>query len=185
LKEAYGGVGYIMVDVNPSPRMLETAPEMDLVYQIKEGNRYRIGKINVIIAGDNPHTRKEVMLNRLSFRPGEIADIRKIRDSERRLRASAVFANDPARRPQIVFHKMDEKEERTATPKPRSIRGQSPDDGPAPDAYTVQHAPTAEPRMEYWLYPEAPQMGPPPQSAPHNAQSGPGQWPARSYGEQP
>lgn len=119
LTDAYGGVGYVMAQVQASPRTLESEPELDLVYEVKEGARYRIGKISVSITGDNPHTRKEVALNRLSFRPGEIADIRKIRDSERRLRAAAVFANDPARgvKPQIVFHKLGEgQEERTAAP---------------------------------------------------------------------
>lgn len=189
LTDAYGGVGYVMANVQASPRTLESEPELDLVYEIKEGARYRIGKINVTISGDNPHTRKEVALNRLSFRPGEIADIRKIRDSERRLRASACFANDPARgiRPSIVFNKAtDDKEERTAAPKPRSVRGQSPDEAsyqpPQPDpAHSVQMIPAGTPqRIDYYVYPEEPRHQPLPQQWAPQQQlppgPAPGQW---------
>ncbi|MCE9554110.1 MAG: hypothetical protein K8T91_12145 [Planctomycetes bacterium] len=179
LTDAYGGVGYVMAQVQASPRTLESEPELDLVYEVKEGARYRIGKITVSITGDNPHTRKEVALNRLSFRPGEIADIRKIRDSERRLRAAAVFANDPARgvKPQIVFHKQgDGQEERTAAPPPRSIRGQSPDPMASEigesDRYTVHMAPPgAPPRMDYWLYAEPQSPGLRPGVIPGTAQT--------------
>ncbi|MCE9545505.1 MAG: hypothetical protein K8T25_08300, partial [Planctomycetia bacterium] len=117
LTDAYGGVGHVMAQVQASPRLMENEPQLDLVYEITEGSRYRIGKINVTIGGDNPHTRRQVALNRLSFRPGDVADIRKIRDSERRLRAAAVFATDAARgvRPQIVFHKPGEEDEKSRT----------------------------------------------------------------------
>ena len=79
--------------------------EIDLVYDIAKGSRYKVGRINVMIDGDNPHTQRTVALNRIDLRPGDIVDIRKIRDSERRLRASGLFLNDIERgvKPKIVF----------------------------------------------------------------------------------
>ncbi len=130
LTDAYGSVGFILADIQPSPRILEAAPEVDLVYDIKEGDRYRVGRINVKIAGDSTHTRRTVALNRLSIRPGDIVDIRKVRDSERRIRASGLFLSDPTRgvRPKIVFREIDGDEAIAERSHGGSVyRGQSPD----------------------------------------------------------
>jgi outer membrane protein insertion porin family len=131
LTDAYGSVGYILADINPSPRTLESTPEVDLVYEVNEGERYRVGQINVKIAGENPHTKRTVALNRLSFRPGDIVDIREIRDSERRLRASGLFLSDPLRgvRPRIVFREIDNKEFVAGRSNGSVTRGQSPESG--------------------------------------------------------
>ena len=86
LTDAYGSVGFIRADIKPSPRTLESVPEIDLVYDISEGDRYHVGRVNVTIAGDNPHTKTSVALSRISLQPGDVIDIRKLRDSERRLR---------------------------------------------------------------------------------------------------
>ena len=76
------------------------------MYHIDEGKRWRVGNIYVHIAGDNPHTKIQTALNRLSFRSGEIADIREIRASERRLQASGLFMSDPVHgvMPKITYH---------------------------------------------------------------------------------
>jgi outer membrane protein insertion porin family len=68
---------------------------LDLVYSIEEGQPWRAGRINVNIEGEHPHTRQSVVLNRMSIRPGDLIDIREVRASERRLKASQLFANDP------------------------------------------------------------------------------------------
>jgi len=52
---------------------------IDLVYNIKEGDRYRVGKIDVQIKGENPHTKITTVLNRFSIYPGQIADVRELR----------------------------------------------------------------------------------------------------------
>ena len=137
LTDAYGSVGFILTDIKPSPRTLENAPEIDLVYDISEGNRYRVGRINVAIAGDNPHTQRTVALHRIDLRPGDIVDIRKVRDSERRLRASGLFLNDAARgvRPQIVFRHEDD------GGSSGSVRGQSPDNDSIPGGVTIEVVP--------------------------------------------
>ena len=67
---------------------------MDLVYNIKEGARYKVGRIAVQIKGEYPHTKLTTVLNRTSVHPGQIADIREFRASERRVKASQIFSND-------------------------------------------------------------------------------------------
>lgn len=104
LRDLYGSQGYIYADVKADPRFLEEPGGLDLAYDIEEGDQYRVGKINVKIDGEMPHTRHSVVYNRISLRPGDIIDTREVRASERRLKASQLFLNDPARgaSPRIV-----------------------------------------------------------------------------------
>ncbi|HEY1603547.1 MAG TPA: BamA/TamA family outer membrane protein [Pirellulales bacterium] len=115
VQDKYGEVGYIFADVQPETRFLEQPGQLDLVYKIEEGDRYRVGRIDVKIGGDNPHTRRTAVLNRLTLRTGDIANTRKLRESERRLKASAMFATNPQQglAPKIVFARpgMDDGEE--------------------------------------------------------------------------
>ena len=137
VKDKYGGVGYVFADVKADPRFLDQPGTLDLVYRITEGNPYRVGKIDVQIKGEFPHTKITTVMNRLSVHPGDIADIREIRASERRLRASQLFEANPANGspPKIVYSPPDkegDEEEDNPTQmarKPRSpkFRSQSPD----------------------------------------------------------
>ncbi len=68
VRDLYGGRGYVFADIEPDPRLLEQG-EMDLIYSVKEGSRYRVGKINVNILGDSTHTNSRTIYNRLSVRP--------------------------------------------------------------------------------------------------------------------
>lgn len=148
IKDIYGGQGYIFADVQAEQRFLEEPGTLDLVYNLKEGDRYRVSRINVHIEGDNPHTRSNTVLNRLSLRPGDVIDLNKLRQSERRLKASQLFLTDPTKgtAPKIVFSPPDgEDEESAIATRPRrrgssggsgsgnGFRGQSPD-GAAADA---------------------------------------------------
>ncbi len=146
IRDVYGGQGYIFADVQADPRLLEDKPEVDLVYDIREGKRYRVGQIKVHIAGENPHTNHNTVLNRLSLRPGDIVDTRKLREDERRLRFSGLFLNDPSKGsvPKIVFSEPSDSEN-----SPRNIavggggpgfRGQSPDGHLAPGENTGGNA---------------------------------------------
>jgi outer membrane protein insertion porin family len=131
IRDIYGGRGFVFADIRADPRFLEEPGQLDLVYSVEEGQRYRVGKINVRIRGEHPHTRHSTVLNRLSLRPGDILDIRKLRDDERRLKASMLFAADAAKGegPRIVFSKADDEAARTARDPDRpGFRGQSPDD---------------------------------------------------------
>jgi outer membrane protein insertion porin family len=109
IRDVYGTHGYVFSDVQAETRLLEDKPEMDLIYNVSEGKRYRVGKINVNIAGDDPHTKHATIYDRLSLHPGDIVDTKKIREDERRLRASALFNVDPSKggAPKIAFNKQD------------------------------------------------------------------------------
>ncbi|MGE0609323.1 MAG: outer membrane protein assembly factor, partial [Pirellulales bacterium] len=133
IQDYYGGRGHIFANVLPDLRFLEEPGQLDLVYQIEEGPRYRVGRIDVRIEGEHPHTRNNVALNRLDLRPGDIVDTRKIRDAERRLKATGVFANNPQQGqvPKIVLIPPEEGDTRTAKrSNQNNVRGQSPDNEP-------------------------------------------------------
>lgn len=138
LRDIYGGHGYVFADIQADPRLLEDKPEVDLVYDIKEGARYRVGHVNINISGENPHTNHATVLNRMSLRPGDIVDTRKLRDDERRLKFSNLFNNDPSKgaTPKIVFNDPSDKRDTKVASRPKDdpdhpsngYRGQSPDD---------------------------------------------------------
>lgn len=134
LKDLYGSNGYIQALVEPDLLFLEEPGYVDLVYKIEEGEQYRVGRINVHIGGEYGVTRQSVVLARLDLRPGDIVDIRKIRDSERRLGASGLFMADPAagQVPRIEVSPSEDGFERHARAAFRSPEGevsrfQSPD----------------------------------------------------------
>ena len=141
LRELYGGHGHIFADIKASPRFLEQPGELDLVYQIEEGELFRVGKINIHVDGESPHTRRSVVLNRLSLQPGDIIDIREVRASERRLKSSQLFITDHAEGtpPRIVIRPPDLSEAAALAEKSRAVRGQSPDgeDGRQPASLMI------------------------------------------------
>jgi outer membrane protein insertion porin family len=137
IRDIYGGRGFVFADIRADPRFLEEPGQLDLVYNIEEGQRYRVGKINVRIRGEHPHTRHSTVLNRLSLQPGDILDIRKLRDDERRLTSSSLFSADRAKGegPRIVFSKPEGEGKQIARdPKRPGFRGQSPDADDEADA---------------------------------------------------
>lgn len=104
LRDTYGSVGHVFADVQAQPHFLEQPGEIDLVYHIDEGKAYRVGKINVHIDGDGI-TKRNVVINRLTQSPGELIDIRRIRQSERLLRSAQLFGDpqNPNSQPRIVL----------------------------------------------------------------------------------
>lgn len=132
LRDVYGGQGYIFADVKAEPRFsFENPGELDLVYNVTEGEQFRVGRINVHIAGEFPHTRESVILDRMSIRPGDIVDIREVRSSERRLKASQLFETDPqtGKEPRVVIQPPDLNDTGDIARQqgPGAVRGQSPD----------------------------------------------------------
>ncbi|HEY3391404.1 MAG TPA: POTRA domain-containing protein, partial [Lacipirellulaceae bacterium] len=128
LKELYGSQGYVFADIRADPIFSEEAGKLKLMYHIDEGKRWRVGNIYVHIEGENPHTKIQTALNRLSFRSGEIVDIREVRASERRLQASQLFMTDPVRgvMPKITYQIQDLEASELARGE-NGFRGQSPD----------------------------------------------------------
>jgi len=134
LKELYGSQGYIFADIRAEPIFLEQEGRLKLLYHIDEGKRWRVGNVFVHINGDNPHTKIETALNRLSLKSGQIADIREIHASERRLQASGLFMTDPSHgvSPKITYHIPEVGDKKTASNDSSGFRGQSPDDDDEP-----------------------------------------------------
>jgi outer membrane protein insertion porin family len=128
--DLYGSQGYVFADVQADPRFLEEPGQIDLVYRVKEGDVFKVGEVNVNIAGEFPHTRQTVVLNRLSLRPGDIYDTREVRNSERRLKASQLFEVNPqdGEPPRVVIRPPDYDAIEAIAQKPGStVRGQSPE----------------------------------------------------------
>jgi outer membrane protein insertion porin family len=143
----------VFADVQADPRFLEEPGQLDLVYRVKEGDVFRVGEVNVHIAGEFPHTRDSVVLNRMSLRPGDIIDMREIRASERRLKASQLFETNPAEgeAPKIIVRPPGLNAVggvASVTAQNTAIRGQSPDSEEPKQYY--------QPRPEIGQYPAAP-----------------------------
>ncbi len=163
IQELYGSKGYVFADVRPEPVFLEEPGEVDLLYHIGEGERFRVGRIIVHIGGDNPHTRIQTAMNRMSVRSGDIVDIREIKASERRLVASGLYHSDPATgvRPKITYRIPEDvgmgladsypgdgpRTRVSSNPAGSGLRGQSPDNlGPQvlpPPGYQLTNRPTS------------------------------------------
>lgn len=92
LRDLYGSQGFVYSRIEAEPRFLEEPGLLDIVYKINEGKQYVAGNINIHFEGDYGITKREVVLNRLSIRPGDLLDVREIRNSERRLGTAQVFA---------------------------------------------------------------------------------------------
>lgn len=144
LTDTYGAQGHIFADIKADPRFLEEPGQLDLVYKIQEGGVWHADKVNVHIAGEYPHTRESVVRNRVDVLPGQVIDIRKVRASERRLKSSQLFENDPSKgeAPKVVVRNPELQEsvgniargDSTSKSDPksdsfpkRSYRGQSPE----------------------------------------------------------
>lgn len=138
LIDLYGSQGHVFADVQADPRFLEEPGQLDLVYRIKEGDVFTVGDVNVKIAGEFPHTRDTVVLNRLDLRPGDIIDARKMRDAERRLRASQLFNTNPqeGEMPQVAVRPPDLNAIGNL-----AVRGQSPDVSEPRPAPAIQTRP--------------------------------------------
>lgn len=130
LRDLYGSHGYVFADIRPETVFLEEPGKVDLVYQVDEGGQFRVGRVFVHIGGDNPHTRIQTALNRLSIRPGDIMDTRELKASERRLVASSLFEADAATgvRPKITYRIPEDSGLGFGHlgGRPREIRGQNP-----------------------------------------------------------
>ncbi len=133
LREVYGSEGYVYADIKPNIRFLdgpgELPGELDLVYEIIEGKQWRVGRVFVHIGGDNPHTRRQVAISRLSLRPGDILDTREIQASEIRLQRSGLFeTKDPSRAPRIRYQipELNRSAEDSPTRRPNPRRASQP-----------------------------------------------------------
>lgn len=137
LRDVYGTRGYVYADVRPDPRYLEEPGQIDLIFDISEGKRYRVGDIHVHIAGDNPHTRIQPFLNRVPMAPGDVMNSTLISKGKRAIERSGLVVTNPAqgKPPSILVKPPEVDEEQLAKRRQREsigsgFRGQSPDVGP-------------------------------------------------------
>ncbi|TXT36462.1 MAG: outer membrane protein, partial [Planctomycetota bacterium] len=128
IKERYGALGRTFANAEPVPRFLEEPGTMDLVYQINEDRVYTIRHVDVRIHEDQPHTKLSVVLNRMMVHPGDLADPKKIRQSERRI-GGQIFTQNGPDAPRIQISKVPDKPNpnRSQISQASVIRGQSPE----------------------------------------------------------
>ncbi len=186
ISDLYGSQGYIHADIKAEPRFLEEPGTLDLVYDIREGDQYRVGNINVEITGDMPHTKQAVILNRLSLQPGDIIDITKIRDDERRIKASQLFVNEPHRgvTPTITVAppELSEVESIASRNSDSTYRGQSPAPNYEPRFYPVGQSQTQPVQYQQPQYPTQQYQAVPPQGQQPHYQAPP-QVPTSRYSQ--
>ena len=135
LTDIYGEHGHVYVDVQADPRFLEEPGQLDLIYQVDEGDPFSVGKIHVHIGGEYPHTRRSVVYNRMAgIYPGDIFNRKSFDQAKRRITQSQLFANNPAegKEPKLVIQqpKISDIAKREAKEKQAkqgsNYRGQSP-----------------------------------------------------------
>ncbi|MBX6316012.1 MAG: outer membrane protein assembly factor, partial [Isosphaeraceae bacterium] len=95
LKAKYGSIGCIDVEINPERKVTDQPGIVDLVYQIKEGEPYLLGRM--IVRG-NGRTKTKVLLreaNMAGLVPGEPLDANRIKTYEQRLQNLKYFNMNP------------------------------------------------------------------------------------------
>lgn len=95
IKRRYGELGRLFATVDAVPRFLEQPGEADIVYRIDEDKVYRVRRIDVVINGNNPHTKRSVVLNSSLIFPGDLADPREIERTKRRIAGNGLFERGP------------------------------------------------------------------------------------------
>lgn len=87
----YGELGRIFAKIDAVPRYLEEPGTVDLVYNIDEDRPWRIRRINVHTSGTHPHTKESVAINRLPFKPGDLANSAMIKKGEQKLSGTQIY----------------------------------------------------------------------------------------------
>ena len=94
LRDVYGAQGHIFCDVI-GELIYQPGNEVDLVYNIGEGDVYRASEVRVHIEGD--HTKERVAMQPLGkIRPGSIISGPELDDAKRRLNFLQIFNADPS-----------------------------------------------------------------------------------------
>jgi len=91
----YGELGFIYAEVEPKTVMRDEANVVDLVYEITEGDRWRVGQIHVNIDGDPHLMRETTMLNLVDLREGDWIDRRTLELNRTRLERSQLLEVNP------------------------------------------------------------------------------------------
>lgn len=143
----YQELGRIFTRVEAVPQFFEESGTLDLVYHIDESEPHRIRRINVHIEGEHPHTKESTLLTRMLVKPGDLADLTKIRKSETRLAGSQLFGGSQpgsGDAPKITVRKGDSDLNRDPD-RPSIVRAQGTSDSNAPYNPIFQNNPQGDP----------------------------------------
>jgi len=91
----YGELGFIYAEVEPKTVMRDEDDVVDLVYEITEGDRWRVGEIRVNIDGEPHLMRESTMLNLIDLREGDWIDRRTLELNRTRLERSQLLETNP------------------------------------------------------------------------------------------
>ncbi len=92
----YGELGFIYAEVKPKTIMRDENGVADIVYEIIEGDRWKVGRILVNIDGEPHLMRETTMLNLVDMREGDWIDRRTLEMSRRRIERSQLLETNPA-----------------------------------------------------------------------------------------
>lgn len=90
-----GELGFAFAEVEPQTVMLDEGNRVNLVYQVDEGDRWRIADIRVNIKGDPHLMRESTMLNLVNLREGSWVNLRELEVNRSRLVRSQLFESNP------------------------------------------------------------------------------------------
>jgi outer membrane protein insertion porin family len=96
LTYAYGSLGFIYAEVSPELRLIGEENKIDVIYEIEEGDRWKVGEIFVQIEGEPNLMRETTMLNLIDLVPGQYIDRRKLEANRRALMRSQLLETNPA-----------------------------------------------------------------------------------------
>ncbi len=91
----YGELGFIYTEVEPKTVMRDEANTVDLVYEITEGDRWKVGRILVNIEGEPHLMRETTMLNMVDLREGDFINRRSLELNRSRLERSQLLETNP------------------------------------------------------------------------------------------
>lgn len=140
MKKKYGKLGRLMAQVEAVPRYLEEPGLVDLVYRIDEDVVRYIRKVNVVIEGDFPHTKRSVILDRSLISPGDPADPEMIKKTKGRLAGSGLFEAGPGG-VRIAVNPVELARGMAGMPGDGVIRGQAPERSWVPEPITFNLVP--------------------------------------------
>ncbi len=95
LTYGYGELGFIYAEVEPKTVMRDESNVVDLVYEVTEGDRWRVGEIRVNIDGEPHLMRETTMLNLVDLREGDWIDRRTLELNRTRLERSQLLEVNP------------------------------------------------------------------------------------------
>lgn len=96
LTYGYGSLGFIYAEVHPQTVMRDEEDQVDLVYRIDEGDRWKIRNININIDGEPNLMKDTTLLNQIDLIEGEFIDRRMLELNRRRIERLSLLEANPA-----------------------------------------------------------------------------------------